>query len=239
MYFLNKKHSQKIKKIEVLGIWCYNTVGDNMKIINRKDYINKLIALKNKPDIKIITGVRRAGKSVLLNEFSKYILSVEQNANIIRINFNLLSFDELKDYRKLNSYIRDKYISGVNNYVFIDEVQMCPKFELAINDLYEMQEFDIYITGSNAFLLSSDLATLFTGRYFELEVFPFSMLTLPLLSLVSNSKSLFSIGSSQEVSKENIANKTINNLFNLITFYIYSLTIFLKTLFSLEWSLSK
>ena len=78
MYFLNKKHSQKIKKIEVLGIWCYNTVGDNMKIINRKDYINKLIALKNKPDIKIITGVRRAGKSVLLNEFSKYILSVEQ-----------------------------------------------------------------------------------------------------------------------------------------------------------------
>ena len=145
-----------------------------MKIINRKDYINKLIALKNKPDIKIITGVRRAGKSVLLNEFSKYILSVEQNANIIRINFNLLSFDELKDYRKLNSYIRDKYISGVNNYVFIDEVQMCPKFELAINDLYEMQEFDIYITGSNAFLLSSDLATLFTGRYFELEVFPFS-----------------------------------------------------------------
>ena len=67
-----------------------------MKIINRKDYINKLIALKNKPDIKIITGVRRAGKSVLLNEFSKYILSVEQNANIIRINFNLLFLDDLK-----------------------------------------------------------------------------------------------------------------------------------------------
>ena len=86
----------------------------------------------------------------------------------------LLEFDELKDYKKLNLFIRNRYTEGVNNYVFIDEVQMCPKFELAINDLYETQNFDIYITGSNAFLLSSDLATLFTGRYFELEVFPFS-----------------------------------------------------------------
>ena len=145
-----------------------------MKIINRQDYIQKLIALKNKPDIKIITGVRRSGKSMLLTEFSKYIITMESNANIIRINFNLLEFDELKDYKKLNLYIRNRYIEGVNNYVFIDEVQMCPKFELAINDLYETQNFDIYITGSNAFLLSSDLATLFTGRYFELEVFPFS-----------------------------------------------------------------
>ena len=145
-----------------------------MKIINRQDYIQKLITLKNKPDIKIITGVRRSGKSMLLTEFSKYIITMESNANIIRINFNLLEFDELKDYKKLNLYIRNRYIEGVNNYVFIDEVQMCPKFELAINDLYETQNFDIYITGSNAFLLSSDLATLFTGRYFELEVFPFS-----------------------------------------------------------------
>ena len=116
-----KMREQKNKKIEVLGIWCYNTVGDNMKIINRKDYINKLIALKNKPDIKIITGVRRAGKSVLLNEFSKYILSVEQDANIIRINFNLLSFDELKDYKKLNSYVRDKYISGVKVHLMAEK----------------------------------------------------------------------------------------------------------------------
>ena len=83
----------------------------DMKIINRKYYIDKLIALKNKPDIKIITGVRHAGKSVLLNEFSKYILSVEKDANIIRINFNLLAFDELKDFKKLNSYIRDN--SGI------------------------------------------------------------------------------------------------------------------------------
>lgn len=173
---LNSK-KQIPKKIKNLKFWESSSIIHlviDMKIINRKYYIDKLIALKNKPDIKIITGVRRAGKSVLLNEFSKYILSVEKDANIIRINFNLLAFDELKDFKKLNSYIRDKYIEGVNNYVFIDEVQMCPKFELAINDLYETHDFDIYITGSNAFLLSSDLATLFTGRYFELEVFPFS-----------------------------------------------------------------
>lgn len=145
-----------------------------MRIIKRDKYLNKLISLKNKPEIKIITGVRRAGKSVLLSEFSKYILAIEPNANIIRINFNMLSFDDLKDYKMLNQYIRDKFIDKVNNYVFIDEVQMCKKFELAINDLYETHDFDIYITGSNAFLLSSDLATLFTGRYFEIEVFPFS-----------------------------------------------------------------
>ena len=108
----NKK--QIPKKIKKLKFWetggIIHLVID-MKIINRKYYIDKLIALKNKPDIKIITGVRHAGKSVLLNEFSKYILSVEKDANIIRINFNLLAFDELKDFKKLNSYIRDN--SGI------------------------------------------------------------------------------------------------------------------------------
>ncbi len=146
----------------------------NVKIIKREKYIEQLISLKNKPDIKIITGIRRSGKSMLLNEFIKYIEHDESNANIIRVDFNSLSFDNLKDYHKLNEYIRSKYDSNKTNYVFVDEIQLCPKFELAINDLYNSHEFDIYITGSNAFLLSSDLATLFTGRYFEIEVLPFS-----------------------------------------------------------------
>ncbi len=146
-----------------------------MKIIKRTKYLNELISLKNKPDIKIITGVRRSGKSMLLNEYIKYIEEVENDANIIRVDFNRIMFDDIKNYKKLNKYIRDKYVPKVNNYVFIDEVQMCDKFELAVNDLYESKEYDIYITGSNAFLLSSDLATLFTGRYFEVEVFPFSI----------------------------------------------------------------
>jgi len=145
-----------------------------MKIIERKQYLSELLSLKNKPDIKIITGVRRAGKSMLLNEYIKVIQSVEKDANIIRVDFNRIMFDNIKKYKKLHAYINEKHIPKVNNYVFIDEVQMCDKFELAVNDLYESKDFDIYITGSNAFLLSSDLATLFTGRYFEIEVFPFS-----------------------------------------------------------------
>ena len=92
-------------------------------------------------------------------KFENKLTMVAQMSNDSK--FQVLEFDELKDYKKLNLYIRNRYIEGVNNYVFIDEVQMCPKFELAINDLYETQNFDIYITGSNAFLLSSELATFF------------------------------------------------------------------------------
>jgi hypothetical protein len=146
----------------------------NMKIIERKQYLNELLSLKNKPDIKIITGVRRAGKSMLLSEYIKVLKGIEEDANIILVDFNRITFDDIKEYKKLNNYIRERHLPNVNNYVFIDEVQMCSKFELAVNDLYESKEFDIYITGSNAFLLSSDLATLFTGRYFEIEVLPFS-----------------------------------------------------------------
>ena len=145
-----------------------------MKIIERKEYLNELISLKSKPDIKIITGVRRAGKSMLLSEYIKILKRTEEDANIILVDFNRIVFDEIKEYKKLNAHIRERFIPNVNNYVFIDEVQMCEKFELAVNDLYESKEFDIYITGSNAFLLSSDLATFFTGRYFEIEVLPFS-----------------------------------------------------------------
>ena len=110
---------------------------------------------------------------MLLSEYIKIFKRTEEDANIIHVDFNRIVFDEIKEYKKLNAHIRERYISNVNNYVFIDEVQMCEKFELAVNDLYESKEFDIYITGSNAFLLSSDLATLFTGRYFEIKVLPF------------------------------------------------------------------
>ena len=111
---------------------------------------------------------------MLLNEYIKVIQNVEKDANIIRVDFNRIMFDDIKEYKKLHAYINERHVPKVNNYVFVDEVQMCDKFELAVNDLYESKEFDIYITGSNAFLLSSDLVTLFTGRYFEIEVFPFS-----------------------------------------------------------------
>lgn len=145
-----------------------------MKLIDRKQYLKKLINVIGTPDIKVITGVRRSGKSKLLEAFKAYIEKNIPNCNIIHINFNLPEYEHLLEYRPLYDYINSKYESSKENFVLIDEVQMCTDFEKAINGLHASEKFDIYITGSNAFLLSSDLATLFTGRTFEIKVFPFS-----------------------------------------------------------------
>ena len=145
-----------------------------MKLINRAEYLRKLIGGIGTPDIKVITGVRRSGKSKLLEAFKAYVQATFADANIVHINFNLTKYENFKDYHVLNEHIEGSYVEGRQNFVLIDEVQMCPGFELAINNLHAQEKFDIYITGSNAFLLSSDLATLFTGRTFEVKVFPFS-----------------------------------------------------------------
>ena len=145
-----------------------------MKLIERDFYLEKLKNVIGTPDIKVITGVRRSGKSKLLEAFKRYLLDNIPNANIVHINFNLEEFEKLKNYHALNAFIDDAYVENANNYVLIDEVQLCPNFELTINSLHAQEKYDIYITGSNAFLLSSDLATLFTGRTFEIKVYPFS-----------------------------------------------------------------
>ena len=145
-----------------------------MKLIHRSLYLQKLIDVIGTPDIKVITGVRRSGKSKLLEAFKDYIQKTDANANLIHVNFNLLEFQSLTTYEKLNSYVESKFVEGKNNFVLIDEVQMCECFEKTINNLHALEKYDLYITGSNAFLLSSDLATLFTGRTFKLEIFPFS-----------------------------------------------------------------
>ena len=144
-----------------------------MKLIKR-NYLQELIEVMGTPDIKVITGVRRSGKSKLLEMFKKYINENVENANIININFNLVKFDNLREYHALNDYIQKNYIEDKRNFVLIDEVQMCDGFERTINSLHAEERYDIYITGSNAFLLSSDLATLFTGRTYEIEIYPFS-----------------------------------------------------------------
>ena len=144
-----------------------------MKLIER-EYLKELIEVIGTPDIKVITGVRRSGKSKLLEMFKNYITENIKNCNIIAINFNLIKFDNLRDYISLNNYIEKHYIEGKNNFVLIDEVQMCKEFERTINSLHAEEKYDIYITGSNAFLLSSDLATLFTGRTYEIQIYPFS-----------------------------------------------------------------
>jgi len=145
-----------------------------MKLIKREEYLNKLINVMGTPDIKVITGIRRSGKSKLLEEFKKHIIENVNNNNIIHINYNLPKFDSLKTYDALVNYVEKNFKEEMNNYLLIDEVQMCDEFEKAINGFHAEEKFDIYITGSNAFLMSSDLATLFTGRTFKIEVYPFS-----------------------------------------------------------------
>lgn len=145
-----------------------------MKTIKRNEYLEKLINTMNTPDIKVITGVRRAGKSKLLEEFKKYITDNIEDNNIIHINYSLVKYESINEYHKLINYVEDNYIENKNNYLLIDEVQMCEGFEKAINNFHAEEKYDIYITGPNAFLMSSDLATLFTGRTFEIKVYPFS-----------------------------------------------------------------
>ena len=144
-----------------------------MKTIKRK-YLQDVIDVMGTPDIKVITGVRRSGKSELLRMVISYINKNIPNSNIIYIDFNLDKFDELKQYKELIKYVSERYIEEKNNFILIDEVQMCNGFESAINNFHAERKYDIYITGSNAFLLSSDLATLFTGRTYSVEVYPFS-----------------------------------------------------------------
>ena len=145
-----------------------------MKYIKRDSYLNQLIRFSKTQDIKVITGVRRSGKSVLLEMFKEYLLKHEDNINIVSINLQELEYDYLLDYHFLHQYVMEHYAEGKYNVLMIDEIQLCSKFELVINSLHTKNIYDIYITGSNAFLLSSDLATLFTGRTMQVKVFPFS-----------------------------------------------------------------
>ena len=144
-----------------------------MKIIERKEYLDRLIRLKDTPDIKIITGLRRSGKSELVRAYME-LIRTNEDTNIIYVDFADLKFDDLKTYKELYNFCEGQYMDGKTNVIVVDEVQMCEKFELAINSLYNSRKYDIYITGSNAFLLSSDLSTLFTGRFIEIPVYPFS-----------------------------------------------------------------
>ena len=148
--------------------------GVSMQLISRQRYLDQLMESYGTPDIKVITGIWRSGKSVLLQEFIDYLKKKDEKINIVMINLQELEFDHLLEYHALHQYILDNYKKGMTNVLLIDEVQLCPKFEFAINSIYAKGIYDIYITGSNAFLLSSDLATLFTGRVMEIQIYPFS-----------------------------------------------------------------
>ena len=144
-----------------------------MKLIERTQYLERLQAVRDIPDIKVITGVRRSGKSKLMDAFID-IVSKDPDVNVIRIRLNLKSDEAFLDADAMYAHAEASHKPDMRNYLFIDEVQMCDGFERIVNSLYEEEKFDIYLTGSNAFLLSSDLATLFGGRVCEISLYPFS-----------------------------------------------------------------
>ena len=144
-------------------------------MVIRQEYLNKLISWKDENVIKVVTGIRRCGKSTLLQQYQSYLkdngIADEQ---IISLNFEELENESLLDYRALYDYIKEKLNKDKPTYIFLDEVQNVPCFEKAIDSLYVKKNTDIYITGSNSYLLSGELATLLTGRYVEISMLPLS-----------------------------------------------------------------
>ena len=144
-------------------------------MIQRKEYLEKLIAWKDERVIKVITGIRRCGKSTLLTLYQNYLLeSGISKEQIISINFEDLEYEELQNYKSLYNYLISKIDAEKKYYIFLDEIQRVEDFEKAVDSLYIKDNVDIYITGSNAYLLSGELSTLLSGRYVEISMLPFS-----------------------------------------------------------------
>ncbi|MDR1966412.1 MAG: ATP-binding protein [Synergistaceae bacterium] len=142
---------------------------------NRDLYLRQLIAFKDKSPVKVITGVRRCGKSTLLDLYAQYLLEEGTSPkSIIRMNFESLEYDGIKTYRQLDEYIDCNLTPSGMNYVLLDEIQQVEGWEKAVNSLRLAGNIDIYITGSNAQLLSSELSTFLSGRYVEIRMLPLS-----------------------------------------------------------------
>ena len=144
-------------------------------MIKRTDYLKELNKWKDEKVIKVVTGIRRCGKSTLLEQFQTELVSNGiSREQIIAVNFEALEFEEFLDYKKLYAYILDRIAPDKKNYVFLDEIQMVNDYQKAVDSLFIRDNIDIYITGSNAYLLSGELATLLSGRYVEINMLPLS-----------------------------------------------------------------
>jgi len=144
-------------------------------MVIRHEYLKQLIDWRDEKVIKVVTGIRRCGKSTVLEQYRCYLLENSVSSDqIISINFEDLSFEDLQDYKKLYQYISERIIPEKRNYIFLDEIQKVDCFEKAVNSLYIKDNIDIYITGSNAYMLSGELATLLSGRYVEIKMLPLS-----------------------------------------------------------------
>lgn len=144
-------------------------------VLERKEYLNKLIAFKDKQLIKVVTGIRRCGKSTLLTIYQDWLRNqAVLDEQIITINFEDMDFEELTDYKALHTYLKSRLMKDKMTYIFLDEIQHVENFPRVIDSLYIKKNVDIYITGSNAYMLSSEIATLISGRYVQIEMLPLS-----------------------------------------------------------------
>lgn len=144
-------------------------------MVKREEYLKKLLSWKDEQVIKVVSGIRRCGKSTLLKQFIELLQSQGiDSEQIIYLNLEEIENDELYDYKSLYNYITERLCKGRNTYIFLDEIQKVDEFEKAVDSLYVKENTDIYITGSNAYLLSGELATLLSGRYVEISILPLS-----------------------------------------------------------------
>ncbi len=144
-------------------------------MVKREEYLRSLKQWKDEQVIKVVTGIRRCGKSTLLTQYQDWLKTEGITDNqIISLNFEELEYEELLDYKKLYSYLKEHLAENQTTYIFLDEIQNVPGFEKVVDSLYVKSNTDIYITGSNSYLLSGDLATLLTGRYVEIKMLPLS-----------------------------------------------------------------
>lgn len=144
-------------------------------MVERKEYLEHLIQWKDEQVIKVVTGIRRCGKSTLLLQYQEWLkASGVSDEQIVTINFEELEYEELQDYKKLYAYLKNRLCKGKMTYIFLDEIQKVSAFEKVVDSLYVKPQVDLYVTGSNAYLLSGDLATLLTGRYVEIKMLPLS-----------------------------------------------------------------
>ena len=144
-------------------------------MVERKKYLKQLWSWKDEQVIKVVTGIRRCGKSTLLKQYQEKLLAEGiAREQMISINFEELENEPLLDYQALYRYIKERLCDGKMTYIFLDEIQKVMSFEKAVDSLYVKDNIDIYITGSNAYMLSGELATLLTGRYVGISMLPLS-----------------------------------------------------------------
>ncbi|MBQ4284717.1 MAG: ATP-binding protein [Lachnospira sp.] len=144
-------------------------------MVQRKEYMDKLILWKERKVIKVVTGIRRCGKSTLLKQFREFLInSGVQETQCVFVQLDDIKNEELRDYHKLYEYVTERITEDNMHYIFLDEVQLVPEFQKAVDSLYLRDNVDIYLTGSNAYMLSGEIATLLSGRFVEIKMLPFS-----------------------------------------------------------------